>query len=87
MNPASPASSPAPVEGAVKILHLSDLHFGSTFDPSLWEYVMITLTIIFLLIFVPTSRGVLRGFVSCIFSLLGLAFLVTRNSGDRRGGL
>jgi 3',5'-cyclic AMP phosphodiesterase CpdA len=23
----------------VKILHLSDLHFGSTFDPSLWEYV------------------------------------------------
>jgi hypothetical protein len=39
MNPASPASSPAPIEGAVKILHLSDLHFGSTFDASLWEYV------------------------------------------------
>jgi hypothetical protein len=48
---------------------------------------MITLTIIFLLIFVPTSRGVLRGFVSGIFSLLGLAFLVTRNSGGRRRGL
>lgn len=24
---------------AVKILHLSDLHFGVTFDPSLWDYV------------------------------------------------
>jgi hypothetical protein len=39
MNPASPESSTVPFEGAVKILHLSDLHFGSTFDPSLWEYV------------------------------------------------
>lgn len=26
-------------EVAVKLLHLSDLHFGSTFDPSLWDYV------------------------------------------------
>jgi hypothetical protein len=49
--------------------------------------VMITLTIMFLLIFVPACRGVLRGFVSGIFSLLGLALLVTRNSGGRRRGL
>jgi hypothetical protein len=47
---------------------------------------MITLTIIILLIFVPESRGILRGFVSGFFSLLGLAFLVTRISdGHRRG--
>lgn len=26
-------------ENPLKILHLSDLHFGSTFDPSLWDYV------------------------------------------------
>jgi hypothetical protein len=47
--------------------------------------LMITLTVIFLLIFVPESRNILRGFVSGFFSLLGLAFLLTRMSGDRGG--
>lgn len=31
--------SSADSERTVKILHLSDLHFGATFDPSLWSYV------------------------------------------------
>jgi hypothetical protein len=48
---------------------------------------MITLTLICLLIFVPPSRGILRGFLSSIFSLLGLAFLISRDSGGRRRGL
>jgi 3',5'-cyclic AMP phosphodiesterase CpdA len=33
------AGVPAAAERTVKILHLSDLHFGTTFDPSLWDYV------------------------------------------------
>jgi len=48
---------------------------------------MITLTIILLLIFIPASRRILAGFVSGILSLLGLAFLVTRDTGRRRKGL
>jgi predicted MPP superfamily phosphohydrolase len=39
MNPVSPESIASPAEGTVKILHLSDLHFGTTFDLSLWDYV------------------------------------------------
>jgi hypothetical protein len=48
---------------------------------------MITLTLIALLIFVPPARSILGGFVSGIFSLLGLAFLISRESGGRRRGL
>jgi hypothetical protein len=51
------------------------------------ENLMITLTIILLLIFIPASRRVMTGFVSGILSLLGLAFLVTRDTGRRRKGL
>jgi hypothetical protein len=45
---------------------------------------MFTLTLIALLIFVPATRSILRGLVSGIFSLLGLAFLISRDSGSRR---
>jgi 3',5'-cyclic AMP phosphodiesterase CpdA len=31
--------APAVSEATVKLLHLSDLHFGATFDLSLWDYV------------------------------------------------
>ena len=48
---------------------------------------MITLTLIALLIFVPSARGILGGFISGIFSLLGLAFLISRESGGRLRGL
>jgi hypothetical protein len=48
---------------------------------------MITLTLIALLVFVPTARGILGGFVSGIFSLLGLAFLIAREPSGRRKGL
>ncbi len=48
---------------------------------------MITLTLIALLIFVPSARGILGGLVSGIFSLLGLAFLISREPGGRRRGL
>jgi hypothetical protein len=48
---------------------------------------MITLTVILLLIFIPASRRILGGFVSGILSLLGLAFLITRDTGRRRKGL
>ena len=34
-----PSPESASSETAVKILHLSDLHFGATFDPSLWDYM------------------------------------------------
>jgi hypothetical protein len=34
-----PSAESASSETTVKILHLSDLHFGATFDPSLWDYV------------------------------------------------
>ena len=48
---------------------------------------MITLTLIFLLIFVPASRRVLSGMILGVFSLLGLAFLIARESGGRLRGL
>jgi hypothetical protein len=48
---------------------------------------MFTSTIMLLLIFIPASRRILGGFVSGILSLLGLAFLVTRDTGRRRKGL
>jgi hypothetical protein len=48
---------------------------------------MITLTLILLLIFVPASRRVLSGMILGAFSLLGLAYLVSRDSGGRRRGL
>ncbi len=48
---------------------------------------MITLTLLALLIFVPSARGILGGFVSGIFSLLGLAFLISREPSGRRRGL
>jgi hypothetical protein len=51
------------------------------------ENLMVTLTIILLLILIPASRRILAGFVSGILSLLGLAFLVTRDTGRRRKGL
>ena len=47
---------------------------------------MITLTLIALLIFVPSARGIMGGFISGIFSLLGLAFLISREPGARRRG-
>ena len=49
--------------------------------------MMVTLTLIALLIFIPLARGILGGFVSVIFSLLGLAFLISRKSGGRLRGL
>ena len=48
---------------------------------------MITLTLIALLIFVPPARGILGGFVSGIFSLLGLAVFIPREPGGRGRGL
>jgi hypothetical protein len=45
---------------------------------------MITLTLILLLVFVPASRRVLSGMIFGAFSLLGLAFLISRDSGGRR---
>jgi hypothetical protein len=48
---------------------------------------MITLTLIALLIFVPSARGILGGFVSGIFSLLGLVFFISRDPGGRRQDL
>jgi len=48
---------------------------------------MITLAIVLLLIFVPASRRILGGFVSGFLSLLGLAFLVTKDTGRQRKGL
>jgi hypothetical protein len=48
---------------------------------------MVTLTLIFLLIFVPAARRVLSGLIMGAFSLLGLAFLISRESGGRRKGL
>jgi hypothetical protein len=51
------------------------------------EKLMITLTIILLLIFIPASRRILAGFLSGILSLLGLAVLITRDTERRRKGL
>jgi hypothetical protein len=48
---------------------------------------MVTLTIIALLIFVPASRRILSGFVSGVFGVLGLSFMITRVSGGRRRGI
>jgi len=48
---------------------------------------MVTLTLIAFAIFMPASRGIFRGFLSGFFSLLSLAFLVSRRSGGRRKGL
>ena len=45
---------------------------------------MITVTMIALLVFVPASRRILGRFIAGIFGLLGLAFLITRDSGRRR---
>ncbi len=45
---------------------------------------MITLTIIVLLVFVPASRRILGGIIASIFSLLGLAFFITRDAGQFR---
>ncbi len=42
---------------------------------------MFTLTLIALLIFVPATRSAHREMVSGIFSLLGLALLISRDSG------
>ncbi len=47
---------------------------------------MITLTIILLLLFVPPARRVLGALLGGLFSVLGLAFLITRNSGGRHKG-
>ena len=47
---------------------------------------MITLTLILLLVFVPASRRILSGILFGAFSLLGLAFLISRESGGRRRG-
>jgi hypothetical protein len=49
------------------------------------ENLMIVVTIILLLIFFPASRRILAGFVYGILSVLGLAFLITRDTGRRRG--
>lgn len=48
---------------------------------------MITMTIIFLLLFVPASRRLLSSIVSAILVALGIAFLVTRDSRTHRKGL
>jgi hypothetical protein len=45
---------------------------------------MITLTLFLLLVFVPASRRILSGMILGAFSLLGLAFLISRESGGRR---
>jgi hypothetical protein len=47
---------------------------------------MITLTLILLLVFVPASRRILSGMILGALSLLGLAFLISRESGGRRRG-
>ena len=47
---------------------------------------MITLSVLFLLIFVPGSRRMLFGFLRGIVAILTGAFLITRNSGGRRRG-
>jgi hypothetical protein len=36
------------------------------------------------LVFVPASRRILSGFVSGVFSLLGLASIITRDTGRWR---
>jgi hypothetical protein len=47
---------------------------------------MITLTLIWLLVFVPVSRRFLSGMILCALALLSLAFLVSKESGGRRRG-
>lgn len=48
--------------------------------------VMFTLTVLLLLIFVPASRRLLIGLVNGVFALLGVAFLITKDSNRRRRG-
>jgi len=48
------------------------------------SFVMITLSIILLLVFVPASRKPLRQIAMAAFALLGLAFLITSRSERRR---
>jgi hypothetical protein len=48
---------------------------------------MITLTIVFLLVFVPASRSIVSNLLRGILTVLGIAFLITRNSGGHRRGL
>jgi hypothetical protein len=47
---------------------------------------MFTLTVLLLLIFVPASRRLLIGLVNGVFALLGVAFLITKDSNRRRRG-
>lgn len=47
---------------------------------------MVTLTVILLLVFVPAFRRVFSGLIRGVFAVLGVAFLITRDSGDRRRG-
>jgi hypothetical protein len=47
---------------------------------------MVTLTIILLLLFVPASRRLLSDIFSAVLFVLGIAFLVTRESRTRRRG-
>ena len=47
---------------------------------------MITLTIILLLLFVPPARRILSALLGGLLSVLGLAFLITRNPGGRHKG-
>ena len=46
---------------------------------------MVTLTVVLLLVFVPASRRILAGLLKGIFVILGVAFLITRGGGRRRG--
>jgi hypothetical protein len=48
--------------------------------------VMITLSVLLLLIFVPASRRLFIGLVNGVFALLGIAFLITKDSNRRRRG-
>jgi len=47
---------------------------------------MITLSVLLLLIFVPASRRLFIGLVNGVFALLGVAFLITKDSNRRRRG-
>jgi hypothetical protein len=47
---------------------------------------MITLTVILVLVFVPASRCILSSVLWGIFAVLGVAFLITKDSGGRRRG-
>ncbi len=47
---------------------------------------MITMTVIFLMVLMPGFRRLMGGLTVGIFSVLGLAFMITRDSGGRRRG-